>query len=91
VGLRKACRRHVFIARHYVCGDGFKQNATVWQDGGDWVVRQMHLSMILWLAGGAFVIGVIVMGVVLRRDRAGDLGIGQLGVDDRIQRRLSRR
>jgi len=34
----------------------------------------MHLSTILWLAGGAFVIGVIAVVVVLRRDRPGDFG-----------------
>jgi len=39
-----------------------------------WMALQMHLSTILWLAGGAFVIGVIAMVVVLRRDRPGDFG-----------------
>jgi len=34
----------------------------------------MHLSMILWLAGGAFVVGVIAIVAVVRRDRTGDLG-----------------
>ena len=34
----------------------------------------MHLSMILWLAGGAFVVGVIAIVAVVRRDRTADLG-----------------
>jgi hypothetical protein len=34
----------------------------------------MHLSMILWLAGGGFVIGVIAIVAVVRRGRTDDLG-----------------
>jgi len=34
----------------------------------------MHLSTILWLVGGAVVIGVIAIVAVLRRGRTDDLG-----------------
>jgi hypothetical protein len=47
----------------------------------------MHLSTILWLAGG-IVVGVVAVITAVRRGRPDDLGSVSNYLDDRTQRRL---